>query len=537
MKSRMAVLFSTMLMSAAWLGLSTAWAEPCAPLLEGGGDFDAVVTASSGRLLSRGPVTVTDTRTGSGGEVVFSAEYTPEDAAPMQLSGMAREDELSMVVDDEALPEDTGRPAWLGVCSKTGITGRIGGDQRFELLPATAIGADPTELNATAMQSPEDEDHWPAASEAPIILPEPEDILPRGPNASGMEAVDGLPELPRSDADNGTPEADDPVARALRELAMESNATTSAGPSPNADGYAIRNETTTDTEGADLADTGANATIDMAEMDCRYLPRFVFQDEFPNMQLSPIHSTSAEIPGVERVCFLTLQAGAADEGEVDFAFYADTEPLAIMRGPGIPVTVRGLSLRDLGGDDAPEVIAVLQRADGGYENRVYWSEQKGDGYVWVEDSAVNRHVSGQSSVGGVIAIITGEEVSTASAGADGASTLESQAAPPQEPALTPEPIRQEREALPAPVDLQDAEVGDVIDMTGRFVRTGGGLRFMPYGRALDTAYVVEALPPGDEVRLGELTRRDSRIAAEVMQLDTRDGKRVVRIQVLQTRLQ
>ncbi|TVM17180.1 hypothetical protein DPQ33_10340 [Oceanidesulfovibrio indonesiensis] len=537
MKSRLAILLSIMTLTAAVLWTSTVLAATCADILKNGRRFDAVVTASSGRLLSRGPFAVTEIRTGNEGELVFSAAYTPESAAPMQLSGLVRDGKVSMIVDDSVLPEDTGHPAWLGGCSETGITGRIGGDERFELLPITTTDSEPAEDNAKATQPARDKDYWPAAAEAPIIIPEPEDILPPESNASEQHGVDTLPELPRPDADNetglATGEDEDPVARALRELAAESNATTSAEPSPHADGYAIRNETTPDAEGKDLADSGANATFDMAEADCRYLPRFVFQDEFPSMRLSPIHSTSADIPGEGRVCFLTLQAGEGSEADVDFAFYTGAGPLAIMRGPGIPVTVRGLSLRDLSGDNAPEVIAVMQRTDGGYENRVYWSEKKAKGFVWVDDPAVNRHVSGESSVDGVIAIITGEKISTVSAGNNDAVSSESQYSAPREQSLTPEPIQRERATPPSWVQAGDFRVGDVMDLTGRFARAPGGLLFNTHGSVLDTVYVVDAMPPDDEARLGELTRRDSRIAAEVMQLETREGKRVVRIQVLQ----
>ncbi|MFW5734404.1 MAG: hypothetical protein ACOCWR_05035 [Oceanidesulfovibrio sp.] len=539
MKPRIPIIFCLMLLSLSVLGLSMAWAAPCAPLLESGARFDAVVTAASGRLLSQGPLAITGLRT-AGDQMLFDAAYTPDDAAPMQLTGFARGDEVSMVADGGALPEDTGSPAWLGVCSETGITGRIGGDHGFELLPpapeAMAAEGTPDAENANipgtgAKTAPQDgggEEDWPAAAEAPIIISEPENGMLPESNASGLDAVEELPPLPRPDENNAT--ADDPVAEALRELAMENE-------TRDADGYAIRGANATDAAAANASEPAPEvADDDISGTDCRYLPASVFSDEFPGMRLSPIHSTAATIPGRDRVCFLTLLSGEGAQSEVDFAFYDGSEPLAIMRGPGIPVTVRGLSLRDVNGDGAPEIVAVLQRTDGGYENRVYWSEKKGDGYVWVEDAVVNRHVSGQPTVGDVIAVITGEKVSTHDDAGESTAARTPEPAAPREPALTPEPIQPKRESAPAPEVFQDARAGDVLDLSGRFVRTAKGLRFIPYGRVVDTDYVVESMPPEDKARLGDITRRDSRIAAEVMRVEKRDGTRVVHIQVLQVQL-
>lgn len=572
MKSRIFFRLVALILGVACCGSTNAWAAPCAALLQAGSQFDAVVTASSGRLLARGPLVVHEVRPGRE-EIFFTAGFEPNDGPPQQLSGMARSGEVSMVVDAGELPEAVGQPAWLGVCGDTGITGRIGGKQEFELLPVAVEEANAT--NGTANQTAATQDDWPAASEAPIIIPEPEDVYQE--RMARQQEVSDLPELPRTEAGNETA-AEDPVAKALRELQMETqgeamnrtateagpesgeravNGTEGAEPSANQTavetsgeqasaldaGYALNgtsgaqangtgggNVTAPSAEGTDLFDSAAG--LDLSNTDCRYLPAAVYAGQFPNMRLSPIHSTEAFVPGQdERVCFLALQGGNGQRGPVDFAFYSGPRLLATLHGPGIPVTVSGMSLRDLNGDGAPEVVAVMQRADGGYENRVYWSEKKGGGYEWVDDPVVNRYVSEQPTVDGVIAIVTGEKTSDVTAAAD--ALEQAQEAVPAEPELTPEPMRPSASTQPAIKPASQVRQGDVLDLSGRFVRGPEGLQFTTHGGAMRAVYKVAAMPPDDEARLGELTRRDSRISAEVMQVEADGGKRVIRIQVLQ----
>lgn len=584
MKSRIVSRLIALILGVACCGSANAWAAPCGTLLQEGNRFDAVVTASSGRLLARGPLVVNEVRPGRE-DIFFIAGFAPNDGPPQQLSGMARGGEVSMVVDAGELPEAAGQPAWLGVCGDAGITGRIGGEQEFELLPVAAdangtIGIIETGVtNGTANQTAMNQDEWPAASEAPIIIPEPEDEYQERMAREQENA---------SDAQNETV-GEDPVAKALRELQMETqggavnqtatvagpesgeqgvNGTEGAAPSANQTsgepssaletGYALNgtagpegqanqtgdgnvtaptataalgNETASVGAGTDLIDSAAG--LDLSDTDCRYLPSAVYAGQFPHMRLSPIHSTEAFVPGQdERVCFLALQGGSGQRGPMDFAFYTGPRLLATLHGPGIPVTVSGMSLRDLNGDGAPEVVAVMQRADGGYENRVYWSEKKGGGYEWVDDPVVNRYVSEQPTVGGVIAIVTGEKTSSVTEASETPAQMQRQAIP-AEPALTPEPMRARNSSQPAIKPASQVRQGDVLDLSGRFVRGPGGLLFTTHGSAMSATYMVASMPPDDEARLGELTRRDSRISAEVMRVETDGGKRVIRIQVLQ----
>lgn len=221
----------------------------------------------------------------------------------------------------------------------------------------------------------------------------------------------------------------------------------------------------------------------------------VYAKDFPGYALVKDKTYGLSMPGLNQICFLTLES----EQSQRFALYIQDRLLSAPEpAQAARWTARELAFPDLNGDKLPEIVALMdaQAPDGERyaQNEIYFSRQTSAAPQWGADPRVTKEIRSLGELSRVLSR---------------AKTL-----------------------LAAPG--KDAESG--LELVGQLVEEGVYLTFVPQHDSKDVIYNLAKLPPSLEADYDDILQREIWIRARVLRSELVNGVTTFHLEMLDFKL-